>query len=42
MDAVVVLPQTADLNVNATDMLQIEDPAAVADVSAAFFTRHPI
>lgn len=42
MDAVVALAQTEDLNVNATRMLQIEDPAAVADVSAAFFTRHAI
>jgi 3-oxoadipate enol-lactonase len=36
------LPQTEDLNVDTTHMLQIEDPGAVADGLAAFFARHPI
>jgi pimeloyl-ACP methyl ester carboxylesterase len=35
------LPQTEDLDVDATHMLQIQDPAAVAGGLAAFFARHP-
>jgi pimeloyl-ACP methyl ester carboxylesterase len=36
------LPQTEDLDVDTTHMLQIEDPAAVAAGLATFFHRHPI
>ncbi len=36
------LPQTEGLDVDTTHMLQIEDPAAVAQGLAAFFARHPI
>jgi pimeloyl-ACP methyl ester carboxylesterase len=36
------LPQTEDLEVDTTHMLQIEDPAAVAHGLAAFFGRHPM
>jgi pimeloyl-ACP methyl ester carboxylesterase len=36
------LPQTEDLDVDATHMLQIEEPAAIAAGLAAFFDRHPI
>jgi pimeloyl-ACP methyl ester carboxylesterase len=36
------LPQTEDLDVDATHMLQIEAPAAVASGLASFFHRHPI
>lgn len=35
------LPQTEDLDVDATHMLQIQDPAAVAGGLVAFFARHP-
>ena len=35
-------PQAENLDVNTTHMLQIEDPASVADGLAAFFARHPI
>jgi pimeloyl-ACP methyl ester carboxylesterase len=36
------LPQTEDLDVDTSHMLQIEDPAAIADGLAAFFHRHPL
>jgi pimeloyl-ACP methyl ester carboxylesterase len=35
-------PQAEDFDVNTTHMLQLEDPAAVADGLAAFFGRNPI
>ena len=35
-------PQTEDLDVNTTHLLQIQDPKAVAHGLAQFFARHPI
>ncbi len=36
------LPQTEDCNVPTTHLLQMENPAAVANGLAGFFSRHPI
>jgi len=35
-------PQTEDLNVNATHLLQMQDPSGMAQGLAEFFSRHPL
>jgi pimeloyl-ACP methyl ester carboxylesterase len=35
-------PQTEDLDVNATHLLQMQDPSGVAHGLAGFFSRHPL
>ncbi len=37
-----LLPQTEDLDIQSTHLLQMKEPAAVANGLAGFFSRHPI